>query len=97
MPIQVLALVTVNDDEPAALAKYLEATGPLLERAGGQIVQRFNVNQVVVGNRPAKSVIIVEYPSMEAVDMVFQSDEYKQIIPYRDKAFKDYHVSVVTV
>ena len=96
MFVIVLALVTINEAEPYALSKYLDATLPLLDEVGAKIVKRFDVNEVVVGRRPAQSVIMVEYPSREAVDKVFLSATYRGIVPYRDKAFLDYHISVVS-
>lgn len=95
MSVIVLALVTINEAEPYALSKYLDATLPLLDEVGAKIVQRFDVNEVVVGRRPAQSVIMVEYPSREAVDKVFSNATYRGIVPYRDRAFLDYHISVV--
>ncbi len=95
MVVTVVALVTVREDCPVDLAAYLEATAPLLERAGARIIQRFKVSEVVAGRRPAQTVVIVEYPDRAAVDMVFGSAEYRRIIPYRDRAFSDYHVRVV--
>lgn len=96
MAVQVIALVTVNDDEPLALAQYIAATTPLMEQAGGRVLRRFSVNEVVVGHKPAKLVIIIEYPSREAVDMVFNSQVYSDIVPTRDLAFLEYHVSIVS-
>ena len=92
MPITVVAMVTINDDEPLALAEYFRVTGPLLERAGATIKKSFNINEVVVGHRPAKTVFIVEYPDKAAVDLVFKSEEYQSIIPSRDLAFAEYSV-----
>jgi uncharacterized protein (DUF1330 family) len=96
MSVKVIALVTFNEDQSRALAAYLDATGPLLESAGAKIVQQFTVKEVLVGKRPARKIIIAEYPNREAVDMVFQSEAYKNIIPLRDIAFSDYHISVVS-
>jgi uncharacterized protein (DUF1330 family) len=95
MVVTVVALVTVREDRPVDLAAYLEATTPLLAKAGARIVKRFKVNEVVAGRNPAQTVVIVEYPDRAAVDLVFGSLEYQRIIPYRDRAFSDYHVSVV--
>jgi uncharacterized protein (DUF1330 family) len=95
MTVQILALVTINEDQPQALAQYLEATAPLLEAAGAQIVQRFVIGEDIVGQAPSQSVMIVNYPSRDAVDIVFQSDIYRAIAPIRDKAFSSYHVSLV--
>ncbi len=96
MSVKVLALVTINDSHPMALAKYLEVTEPLLASAGAKIEKRFVINEAIVGGRPARSAIIVDYPSRAAVDAVFQSEEYKSIIPIRDVAFLDYTVTVVS-
>ncbi|SHG42771.1 DUF1330 domain-containing protein [Cognatishimia maritima] len=94
MPVTVVAMVTFNDDEPLALAEYFRVTGPLLERAGAKITKTFDINEVVVGYRPARKVFIVEYPDKAAVDMVFQSREYKAVIPSRDLAFTEYSVTI---
>lgn len=94
MTVTVVAMVSINDDEPLALAEYFRVTGPLLERAGAKIKKSFNINEVVVGHRPAKTVFIVEYPDKAAVDMVFQSREYKEVIPSRDLAFSEYNVTI---
>lgn len=94
MTVTVVAMVSINDDEPLALAEYFRVTGPLLERAGAKIKKTFNINEVVVGHRPAKKVFVVEYPDKAAVDMVFQSQEYKDVIPSRDLAFSHYSVSI---
>lgn len=96
MTVTVVALVSINEDEPFALGEYFRITGPLLERAGAEIVNRFTVNEVVVGHRPAKTVLIVKYPSREAVESVFGSAEYEAVKPIRDRAFLEYHVSVAS-
>ena len=95
MTVTVIALVTINEDAPEDLAAYLKATDPLLASAGAKIVQRFKINEVVVGKRPAKSVVVVTYPNREAVDQVFGSEAYKNAIPHRERAFTQYQVSVV--
>lgn len=95
MSATVVALVTVNEDEPQALAAYLDATTPLLERVGAKIRQRFTLTEVVVGEPTPQTMIVVEYPSKDAVFEVFRSDVYRDIIPVRDQAFSTYSVSVV--
>lgn len=91
-PVKVFALVTFDESQSQALAKYLEITEPLLARSGARIVERLNLEDEIVGDRPAKSVIIVEYPDREAVDQVFSSEEYAAAIPFRDAAFSTYSV-----
>ena len=95
MTVKVIALVTINEDQPMALAKYLELTTPVLDRVGAEIVERYQLEADVVGDRSARTVILVDYPSREAVDEVFASAEYEAAKPYRDMAFSDYMVSLV--
>lgn len=93
--VTVLAFVTIAEDAPDALAAYFRITDPLLKRAGARIVKRFSIHDVVVGKRPAQTVVMVEYPSREAVDMVFGSPEYASVIKYRDRAFLDYAITII--
>lgn len=94
MTVTVLAMVTINEREGDALERYLEVTAPLLEAANAVVTQMFTLNEAVVGHRPAKRVIMVEYPNREAVDSVFNSEEYKSLIPIRDRAFSSYDISI---
>lgn len=94
MTVKVVALVTINEDEAMALAKYLELTTPVLDRVGAHIVERYQLETDVVGTNRVKTVIVVEYPNRHAVDEVFSSTEYRAAIPYRDLAFSDYTVAV---
>ena len=94
MTVTVIALLSVNEDEPAALAEYFRLTGPLLDRAGARITRRFTLAEAVVGQRPAQMAVMVDYPDRAAVDMVFQSPEYAAAIPSRDRAFLRYDISI---
>lgn len=94
MPVTVVALLTINEAEPAALAEYFRITTPLMERAKARMVKRFTLQEVIVGKRPAQMAVLVEYPDREAVDMVFKSSEYRTAIPARDRAFLKYEISI---
>lgn len=96
MTIQVVATIAINPDEPKALEEYFKVTMPLLEEVGAKVIQRFDLGEVVVGQAVAETLMVVEYPSLDALDSVFKSDLYKSIIPFRDKAFKTYNVSVLS-
>ncbi len=93
--VQLVASLTINPDEPEALAKYLETTTPLIEKVGAKVVQQIELGTPVVGEAPCKLLMMVEYPSHAAIEAVFESDEYKSIIPIREKAFTDYNICIV--
>lgn len=94
-PVIVMATVTINEHEPMALAEYLSATQPLLDRAGAKIIDRFRFVNSIVGKEIAQTAIFVEYPSKAALDSVFQSSEYSLIKEKRDRAFTHYSVALV--
>lgn len=94
MPITVIALTTVNPDAIEALNIYLETTRPLLEAAGAEIVQGFEISETIVGETLPERVMIVRYPSRAAVDQVFQSPAYQAIIPVRERAFLRYQIGI---
>jgi uncharacterized protein (DUF1330 family) len=96
MPLTVIAQVTFNEDNPQALAKYLDATTPLLESVNARITNRFRISESVVGESLSEWVLLVEYPDRAAVNSVFNSIEYQEIIPIRDQAFLSYQVSLVS-
>lgn len=96
MSVLVVGLVSINTAEQDALAEYLRVTTPLLEKVGAKMKQQFQIVETVIGDPIAESVMVVEYPSLEAMDGVFGSDGYKAAIPYRDRAFRTYNVSVVS-
>lgn len=96
MSVLVVGLVSINTAEQDALAKYLRVTTPLLEKVEAKMKQHFQIAETVIGDPIAESVMVVEYPSLEAMDGVFGSDEYKAVILYRDRAFRTYNVSVVS-
>ena len=93
--VTVLAFVTISENAPDALAAYFKVTDPLLRRAGARIIKRFAVNDVVVGTHPSQTVVMVEYPSREAVDSVFKSPEYAAVRAVRDRAFSTYAITIV--
>lgn len=93
--VKVIALVTINENNAYELAKYLELTEPVLERVGAKIVERYMLDQTVVGDRPAKTIIVVDYPSRAAIDKVFSSPEYQKATRFRDAAFSTYSVNIL--
>ena len=92
-----IATTTINSENPHSLQVYVEGTLPLIEAAGGRLVSRYGHKETVFGSAGSEFVVIVEYPSGEAIRKLFQSTAYKQLIPARDKAFSAYDVSIYEV
>lgn len=93
--VQLIASLTMNENEPEALQAYFDTVNPLVESVGGKILQTINVGPPVVGQTPSKMVMLVEYPSRDSINQVFESEEYKAIIPVRKLAFNTYNICFI--
>ena len=96
MTIRVVATLEPHPDEVAAMETYFGTAMPLLEDAGGKVIEQFDVSHAVVGQKVGTMIMIIEYPNLEAIDAVFDSEAYKAVIPTRDRAFKTYNINIIT-
>mgnify|MGYP001551559987 CR=1 FL=1 len=94
MSVVVIAFVTVNEDQPLALAKYLDILEPLLARFGAKIARRYRLDDTSTGKRIGKTVIVLEFPDRTAVDRVLSSPQYKKAAKYRDIAFSEFSLHI---
>ena len=92
---RVLAMTTLNPDGQEALERYLSVVGPLMERAGAKVLSRHETSRTIAGDDLPQFVTLVEYPSADAVRMVFEDLEYKALESVRKQAFSRYDVCIV--
>ncbi|NKX43417.1 DUF1330 domain-containing protein [Roseicyclus persicicus] len=92
----VLAMTTLNPDGAAALDTYLRVVGPLMERAGATLVQRYAVAAPLSGGGFPQFVSIMEYPDADAVARVFDHPDYLALKPVIATAFSRYDVCVLS-
>ncbi|HFC04188.1 MAG TPA: DUF1330 domain-containing protein [Rhizobiales bacterium] len=94
MSAMMIALNTTNPDEPEALKEYSQSAIALIRAAGGKPVGRYDFNEIVTGDNFPNVVLAVEFPSAGAIRTLFDSKEYKALIPLRDKGFKSFNVCI---
>ena len=82
-----------NADEMESVQAYLQGVMPLLTGAGGQLVRRLKTAQVING-RPAGMVLVMDFPSVDAVTAMFDSDAYQALVPTRDRGFCEMNILV---
>jgi len=73
--------------------EYLHGVLPLLTGAGGTLVRRLKSNKVVDG-RPAGMVLVMDFESADAVSAMFESDEYRALVPVRDRGFAEMNMLI---
>jgi uncharacterized protein (DUF1330 family) len=82
-----------NPSEMEAVQSYLKSVMPLLMGAGGKLVKRLKVAKVVNG-RPSGMVLVMDFPSEEAVTDLFASDAYQGLVETRDKGFSEMNMLI---
>ena len=82
-----------NRDEMGSVQEYLQGVMPLLSGAGGELVKRLRVDEVIHGN-PAGMVLVMDFESADAVTALFNSDDYAALVPVRDRGFKEMNILV---
>lgn len=84
---------TPNPAEMGSVQAYLQGVMPLLQQAGGALVKRQKVGSVING-RASGMVLVMDFPSQDAVSELFESDAYAALIPARDKGFAEMNILV---
>ena len=82
---------TPNPNEMESVQAYLQGVMPLFQGAGGKLVKRLKVGEVIDG-KPSGMVLVMDFDSDEAITTLFASDEYAALIPVRDKGFAEMNI-----
>ncbi len=82
---------TPNPNEMEAVQTYLKGVLPLLMGAGGQLVKRLKVSEVIHG-KPNGMVLVMDFESNEVISSLFNSEEYTALIPVRDQGFTEMNI-----
>ncbi|MEO1407434.1 MAG: DUF1330 domain-containing protein [Pseudomonadota bacterium] len=83
-----VSLGVVDPDEKEAFDVYAQSAPPLLLAIGGRPVGRYRFVEPIAGGAFPGTVFAMEFDDIDRLKGVFESDEYKALIPYRDAAFK---------
>ena len=80
-----------NPNEMESVQAYLQGVMPILVGAGGKLVKRLKVGDVIDG-KPSGMVLVMDFDSDEAITAVFESDEYAALVPVRDQGFAEMNI-----
>jgi uncharacterized protein (DUF1330 family) len=76
------AVAEIDITDPRWIPAYVEHTTRLVERHGGRYLARTGNFEKLEGERePPQIYLIIEWPSREAGEAFYESEEYR---PYRD-------------
>jgi len=85
--VNLTIVATINPNGKEELSHYLEKVGVLYKNADAKSINKFKITKPLIGDYTPSLVSIMEFPNMKSLNDVFESEEYKQLIPYRDKGF----------
>ena len=80
-----------NPEEMEAVQVYLKGVMPLLTQAGGTLVKRLKISQVVHGD-PSGMVLVMDFESSDEISKMFGSGDYAALVPARDKGFASMNI-----
>ena len=85
--VNLTIVASINPEGKEELTHYIEKVGELYKRVNAIPINKFKVTDSLIGNYIPSLVSIMEFPDMKSLTDVFESDEYKKLIPFREKAF----------
>ncbi len=85
-PAFLVAEVQVTDAE--AYKPYIPRAAEIVAKHGGQYLARGGKTESLEGAEPAGRIAIVQFPSMAALKKFYDSSEYREVAPTRQKASK---------
>ena len=69
-------------EDEAAFADYLQETLPFIAKHGGRYLTKAGTHEMIEGKEPSR-VVIVEFPSKQAIKDWYNDPGYKPLIPKR--------------
>lgn len=77
------AVARLDVEDPDWVREYVADVTPMVERRGGRYLARTSNVQRIEGDDGAPQVVLlIEWPSKEAAERFYESDEYR---PYRER------------
>jgi uncharacterized protein (DUF1330 family) len=76
-------VANVDVEDLGAYEAYRSQTGAIVERHGGRFIVRGGRVDRLEGDLPIGRLVIIEFPSLEAVHGFYDSAEYQAIVPLR--------------
>ena len=84
MPAYLLVRAAVTDMEQ--YAEYMKLTPAIAEKYGGQFLIRGGDKVVLEGPDAPERIVLLKFDSIEAIERMYNSDEYQAAIKLRENA-----------
>ena len=89
------AVAEIDVTDPAWVREYAAVVTPMVERYGGRYLARTpQVSRIEGAREPAQTFLIIEWPSREAADAFYESEEYRPLRERRRQGARNEFVLV---
>lgn len=92
----IVATAVFNPERMREAQQYMQRAIPLLINGGGEVICRIKVDRAVIGDSKYNACLVMNFPSVSAVEAVFKSEAYAEIIPLREAGFKSMDIVVAS-
>ena len=80
------AIFDVDIHDPAGYQEFMARVKPALEAAGGRYLARGGQHKIYEGDWVPRRLVILEFPSIAALESFYYGPVYRELKPIRDKA-----------
>lgn len=94
--ITIVVTAVFNQEKMPAAQQYMQRAIPLLINGGGEVICRVKAERAVVGDSKYNACLVMNFPSADAVEAVFDSEAYAEIIPLREAGFKSMDIVIAS-
>lgn len=91
---KVTLIVTSTPDmaQQESLQAYVAGVMPMLMKLGGTVIKRNIIESTYHGETTFTHLLIMDFPSKEALVAMFDGASYQALIPARDQAFSEVNI-----
>ena len=97
-PVFLLIEATANPEFEFERQHYLQNAAPITARFGGTHVAGYSVDEVletiIEGEQPPGVLVVMSFPDRDRISALFCDDQYKALVPFRDKGFQHIRYSI---
>ncbi|MGI1679956.1 MAG: DUF1330 domain-containing protein [Cellvibrionaceae bacterium] len=70
--------------------EYSKRVRDYLVKHDGEVIRRQGIEKTLYGDSTPDLIMVIDFPSKEIAESIFFKQEYLDIIPLRDKIFKQF-------
>jgi len=74
--------------------EYSKRVRNYLVKYDGEVIRRQRIEKTLYGDLTPDLFMVIDFPSKEVAETIFFEQEYLDIIPLRDKIFKDFKMYI---